>query len=68
MEMKLRDVICILDTDLFYVHIGVKDHSKTEHIETSANRNWKEIKKYYDYEVVKVWCEEYGMGILLKQQ
>lgn len=65
--MKLREVICLLNEDLFYVHVGKKTE-KSEHIETNAQGSWQAIKKYFDYEVLEIWREEYGMGILLKQK
>ena len=64
--MKLREVIWLLEEDAFYIHMNERNNEKCEYIEASAKGSWAELKKYFDYEVVSIWREEYSMGILLK--
>ena len=66
--MKLREVIWLLEEDFFYVHVGEKNHETVEHIEAFAKDSWRDIRKYFDYEVLKIWREEIGMGILLAEK
>lgn len=65
--MKLRQIIWLLEEDAFYVHMNERNHNTSEYIEADAKGSWAALKKYFDYEVVSIWREEYGMGILLKE-
>ena len=66
--MTLRQVIWLLEEDAFYIHLNEKNHDKSEYIEASAKGSFRELKKYFDLEVVSIWREDYAMGILLKEK
>lgn len=66
--MTLRQIIWLLEEDAFFIHLNERNHEKSEYIETSAKYSYANLKKYFDYEVVSIWREEYAMGIILKEK
>ena len=65
--MKLRQIIWLLEEDTFYIHMNERNNETAEYIETSAKGSWVELKKYFDYTVVSICREEFGMSIVLKE-
>lgn len=66
--MALRQIIWLLEEDSFYIHLNERNCEKCEYIEASAKGSWKELRKYFDYEVISICREEYAMSIVLKEQ
>jgi hypothetical protein len=66
--MTLRKIIWLLEEDTFYIHMNQRNHETAEYIEASAKGSWKELRKYFDYEVISICREEYAMSIVLKEK
>jgi len=65
--MTLRQIIWLLSTDAFYITVGEKGIDETVYIEASAKNSYKDLKKYFNYEVKEIIPNASYVEIILKK-
>ena len=65
--MKLKEIIWLLSTDLFYITVGEKGVDETVCIEATAKNSYRELKKYFEHEVAEIIPDSGCVEIILKK-